>query len=132
MNLFQYLYSICNKYYIDFDNLSEEDRKKWSSFMILKYLSMDKNLLPIVNTLNTIENKFTDKELYIILFNIIPRGRYDFTYLGEKTAKVESFVGIKKSLKLLYQLTDKEAEMYLKIIPTSEYITYIQMAGMHE
>ena len=39
MNLFQYLYSICNKYYIDFDNLSEEDRKKWSSFMILKYLS---------------------------------------------------------------------------------------------
>jgi len=133
MTIFDHINALVYKKGINwFDNLNEEDRKSWSSFMVLRYLSMDYSLLPLTNYLNNNNHKLSDRDIFRLLYELIPKGKYDLKYLGQKLTVSKESNSVKKALKLIYSLTDKEVDEYLKIIKKEDYITIIQMAGLHE
>ena len=60
------------------DNLSEEDKKTWSNYMIHRFLSMNMNLVDIVNELQKYNLK--PKELYKLYTNVLPKGKQWLKY----------------------------------------------------
>ena len=61
------------------DNLSEEDKKTWSNYMIHRFLSMNMNLVDIVNELQKYNLK--PKDLYKLYTNILPKDNRFYKYV---------------------------------------------------
>lgn len=98
ITIFDYLNDIT---YLKTGRLPEErdpEMRGWNSYMILRYLSLDKYFLPIINILNEYQEILTSKELYLILVHIIPRGKKFLSYpkLNEKIYEDEEVELLKK------------------------------------
>jgi len=128
MTIHDHIYQVVFKKDLNsFKQLSDEDRKSWSSFMILKYLSQDISLLPTVNLLNMLHN-VSDEDMFLMMCKLIPKRKYDLSYIVPFTRTKSS---LQKALKVIYNLTDKEADMYEPLIDKKDTLYYIQMAGLH-
>jgi hypothetical protein len=100
------------------DKLDESDRKTWSNFMVLRFLSMNPDFLPLVAQIQPILQEVPPKAMYLALIDLIPKGRYYLKYIKPKGEdKYESWL-----LDLVtkhYQVSKMEAEDYLKILYNS-------------
>ena len=100
------------------DKLDESDRKTWSNFMVLRFLSMNPDFLPLVAQIQPVLQEVPPKAMYLALIDLIPKGRYYLKYMKPKGEdKYESWL-----LDLVtkhYQVSKIEAEDYLKILYNS-------------
>ena len=113
------------KYY---DNLSEEDKKTWSNFMINRFLSMNPEWIEIIATILPLTQTLEPKDMYKLYINVIPKGRYFLKYMKGKSAeKYESF--IIELIQKEYDCSEKQAIDYLEILYSNregrENIKYI-------
>ncbi len=128
-SLFDHIKAITNeqdpKY---FDNLSEEDKKSWSNFMINRFLSMNPDWVELIATILPLTQTLEPKDMYKLYINAIPKGRYFLKYMKGKSAeKYESF--IIELIKKEYDCSETQAIEYLDILYSTregrENIKYI-------
>jgi hypothetical protein len=115
-SLFDHIKAITNeqdpKY---FDNLSEEDKKSWSNFMINRFLSMNPDWVELIATILPLTQTLEPKDMYKLYINAIPKGRYFLKYMKGKSAeKYEDF--IVELLKKEYDCSEKQAHDYLEVL----------------
>ena len=122
-DLFYHIYHIQFQQNKNHLNLcSAEKRKGWSTFMILKFFSMDHELLLAMNHLNKYQGQLSDEQMYEFIIRLLPKKKYNLNYLKEK--KKEDIDQIIGCIQQAYDCTPNKAYEYYKILNKKE-INYI-------
>tara|TARA_R100001198_G_C5137619_1_gene152924 strand:+ start:10 stop:516 length:507 start_codon:yes stop_codon:yes gene_type:complete len=64
------------------DEISDEDKKSWSNYMVNRFLSMNSDWMELVNELQ--KYNLQPKELYKLYTNILPKGKRWLRYMKGK------------------------------------------------
>lgn len=70
-----------------FDTLTDEDKKTFVNYMINRFLSMDMNLIEVIDQLQKHSVGLKPKDYYRVLREVVPQGRAFHKYI--KSAKEE-------------------------------------------
>jgi hypothetical protein len=111
-----------------FDNLSEEDLKSWSNFMINRFLSMKPEWIELIASLLPLTQTLRPKEMYKLYINILPKGKQYLKYTkGKSEDKYEEF--LVELIKKDYSVPESQALEYIDILYSTregrENIKYI-------
>ena len=71
------------------DKLSDGDKKTWSNYMILRFISMKYDWLPLISELQPLVQELPPKQMYLALIDLLPKGKEFLRYI--KGRKVESY-----------------------------------------
>jgi len=113
LTIFSYLQDISmgKKGNIYYDK--DPDLKKFDTFMILRYLSLEKSLVPFVNILNQYQGVLSKLQMYLFLIAMIPRDNRFLQYPKLKE-KIYSDIDI-NYIQQYFQCTQIEALEFLKL-----------------
>jgi hypothetical protein len=89
----------------------DENLKAFNNFMALRFLSMDRDNIDIVNALNQFQGVLDKKAMYELLVDVIPQQKGYIKYISNKK-KEKDYVS---HICDYYQCSPKEAEEYIKI-----------------
>ena len=114
------------------DEFTEEERKKFSPFIINRWLSMDKEFLEIVNffqkySIGTLE----PREVYKWYCNMLPKGKRFNKYIkGKKDKKYNTeLIDI---MVINFECSKSQVKDYLDLIAKDELIEILEKYGMNE
>lgn len=97
------------------ESLSEADKRTWSNYMVLRFLSMDLDLIGDIAEIQPYVQELKPKHLYKLFDDMIPKSSRYLRYIsGDKTNKYEEWL-----VSLLcnhYNVSRKEASEYLDIL----------------
>jgi len=115
-SLFDHIKAVTNeqdpKYW---DKLDESDKKTWSNYMVLRFLSMKYEWVETIATIQPYLQEVPPKAMYLALIDILPKGRHFMKYMKPKGAdKYESW--LVELVAKHYEVSKLEAEDYLKIL----------------
>ena len=118
--LFDHINQITNvqdpKYW---DRLDESDKKTWSNYMVLRFLSMKYEWVEMVAELQPYLQEVPPRACYLALIDILPKGKQYLKYTKPKTAdKYEGW--LVELVAGYYEVSKLEAEEYLKILYSSK------------
>ena len=114
--LFDHIKAITNeqnpKYW---DTLEESDKKTWSNYMVLRFLSMNYDWVSLIAQLQPYLQEVPPKAMYLALIDLLPKSRTFLKYMKASSSdKYEDwFVEL---VAKHYQVSKSEAEDYLKIL----------------
>jgi hypothetical protein len=95
--------------------LDDEDNSYTSTFntyMVLRFLSMNEGLCPLINSINHIQDSLDKKEMYKLLVNYIPK-----TNTYDQFVKTHSSKEVyEEDVAEYYQCSIKEAREYINIM----------------
>lgn len=98
-------------------SFSEEDWKKWNTYLINKFLSQKLEYIDVVNQVQTID--FSKKELiYSIYRNLIPKKKVWLSLVKNQSSKISE--DLIKNIAKYYQCSHSEAETYILILDKEE------------
>jgi hypothetical protein len=112
-----------------FDNLSEEDKKTWSNYMIHRFLSMNFDFVDIIAEFQPLTQTMEPKMFYLLMIGIIPKGKYYLRYIRGKSEETfdEKIVEL---LQIEYNCSKSTAIDYYNILTNikegDEYIVYLK------
>ena len=116
MNLFDWLKQITyNKG--DWDSFSDDDKKSWNNYMVHRFLSMNPNYIEVVNIVQKYQY-LTDKQVYTIYKNLIPKRNVFLKYIKGKKDKTSA-----EDIKYLadyFECSTREIKEYIDIVPKEE------------
>jgi hypothetical protein len=115
-SLFDHVKAVTNeqnpKYW---DTLEEADKKSWSNYMMLRFLSMKYEWVETIATIQPYLQEVPPKAMYLALIDILPKGRHFMKYMKAKGAdKYEGW--LVELVANHYEVSKLEAEDYLKIL----------------
>ena len=118
-SLFDHIKAITNeqdpKYW---DKLDESDKKTWSNYMVLRFLSMKYEWVETIAAVQPYLQEVPPKAMYLALIDLLPKGRHFMKYMKPKGA--DKYEGWLIDLVAKHYETSKlEAEDYLKILYAS-------------
>jgi len=118
--LFDHITQITNvqdpKYW---DKLDESDKKTWSNYMVLRFLSMKYEFVETIATVQPYLQEVPPKAMYLALIDLLPKGRHFMKYMKPKGAdKYEGW--LVELVANHYEVSKLEAESYLKILYNSK------------
>jgi len=97
-----------------FDNMTEVDKKTFSTYMINRYLSMNPEWLFITNIVQQYSFDMTSEALYKVYANFIPKGRTFLKWVkGKKEKKYNK--ELIELISLYYEVPQREAINYITI-----------------
>jgi len=111
ISLFTYLDDICYRKTGKVPLNGDYEMKKFDSFMILRFLSLESNYLPLINIFNQFQDVLTKKELYLSLIKIIPKSKKFLKY-----PKLEKLIYKEELLQLLgkyFECSKRDIKEYL-------------------
>ena len=113
--LFDHIKQITNvqdpKYW---DKLEEADRKTFSNYMVLRFLSMKYEWIDTIAAIQPYLQEVPKKAMYLALIDILPKGRHFMKYMKAKGAdKYEKW--LVELVAKHYEVSKIQAEDYLKI-----------------
>ena len=86
------------------DDISDEDKKSWSNYMVNRFLSMKMDWTELVNEVQKYQLK--PKELYKVYIDILPKKKHWLKYIkGDKSMKYPKWV---YEIVAKYQLSDAQ------------------------
>jgi hypothetical protein len=108
---------------------SETDRKKFSPFIINRWLSMDTDFIEIVNYFQKYSiGQLKPKEVYKWYCDILPKGKRFNKYIkGKKSKKYEDW--LTKLLCNHFECSKLQVTEYLELIDKEELKTILEMYG---
>ena len=108
---------------------SETDRKKFSPFIINRWLSMDTDFIEIVNYFQKYSiGQLKPREVYKWYCDILPKGKRFNKYIkGKKSKKYEDW--LIKLLSNYYKCSKLQVTEYLELIDKQELKTILEMYG---
>jgi len=86
MKIFDWLNQI-TLYKQPWDSFSEEDHKSFNTFIINRFLSMNKDWIEIVNMLQQYTIGMESKDVYNLYISLIPKGKKFLKYIKGKMDK---------------------------------------------
>lgn len=126
INLFTFLKDIT--YHKNGDLLTDSTRSVFNKFMILRFISMDDDLIAISNILNKYQATLSKSQLYKLLLYLIPKQKRFLNYIGKNKSEKENDKLI-NLLKDYYRISDTEAQQYADIMSDSEKKRFIYKFG---
>ena len=114
------------------NEFTEDEQKKFSPFIINRWLSMDKDFLEIVNyfqkySIGTLE----PREVYKWYCDMLPRGKRFNKYIkGKKDKKYN--VELIDIMVTHFECSKSQVKDYLELIHKDELIEILQKYGMNE
>jgi hypothetical protein len=118
--LFDHIKAITNeqdpKY---FDKLDDADKKTFSNFMIIRYMTMHPDWVTLISELQPTIQELPPKLLYKVLISVVPKGRHFLKYMkGSKSEQYEKW--IVELVARYYEVSINEAEDYMEILLKSK------------
>ena len=114
------------------DDFTEDEQKKFSPFIINRWLSMDKDFLEIVNyfqkySIGTLE----PREVYKWYCDMLPKGKRFNKYIkGKKDKKYNS--ELLDIMVTHFECSKSQVKDYLDLIAKDELIEILEKYGMNE
>jgi hypothetical protein len=100
----------------DWDSFSDADKKSFSPFMVVRYLSMNKDILPLVNHYqNYIIEVMPHKAVYQFWCGVLPKKKTYLKYIKGKKDKFNKEVI--DYLVRYFEVSKQQASEYVKLIP---------------
>jgi len=98
------------------EDLSEEDKKSWSNYMIARFFSMESEFVEIINEFQTYSNGIlSSKDYYKLLYDVLPKKSFFLKYI-----KAKNKVDIEQELTSVfcnhYELGKNEVYGYIKYL----------------
>jgi hypothetical protein len=96
------------------DDISDEDKKSWSNYMVNRFLSMKMDWIDIVNEVQ--KYQMEPEMLYKVYTNIFPKGKQWLKYIkGDKKMKYPKWVyeTVAKHLQISMREANDAVEMYV-------------------
>ncbi len=114
--LFDHIKQITNvqdpKYW---DKLEPEDKKTFSNYMVLRFLSMKYEWIETIAAVQPYLQEAPPKAMYLALIDLLPKGRHFMKYMKPKGAdKYEGW--LVELVAKHYETSKLQAEDYLKIL----------------
>lgn len=97
------------------EDLSREEKKSWSSFMITRFLSMREEYLPILNELQPLVQHMRDKDVYRLYMEIIPYDDGFLKYISSNESQRSVPDWAMDILKEEFRASEEEVRTYLDI-----------------
>jgi hypothetical protein len=118
--LFDHINAVSKEQKADYwKTLSDGDRKTWSNFMILRFLSMNRDFIELIADLQPLIQELKPEYLYKVLIEVIPKGKYYFKYIkGKNEDKYEKWVV--SLVSKYYEVSMDEATEYVHILYQSK------------
>jgi hypothetical protein len=92
---------------------NDDNLKAFTNFMALRFLSMDRDNIDIINALNQFQGVMDKKSMYDILIDVIPPKSGYIRYVSNKKSDEESeYISCVSEY---YQCSIKEAKEYISI-----------------
>ena len=113
----------------DWNDFTEDEQKKFSPFIINRWLSMDKDFIEIVNVfqkyaIGTLE----PREVYMWYRDVLPKGKRFNKYIkGKKDKKYDSELIV--LLTKHFECNKLEVKKYLELIDKNELIKILENYG---
>lgn len=115
-NLFDHLEAVKEEKDPDYwDRLGREDKKKWSTFMVRRFLSQRKEYLPILNELQPLTQHMRDKDVYRLYAEIIPYDDGFIKYISSNESDRSVPDWAIDILKEEFQASEEEVREYIDI-----------------
>jgi hypothetical protein len=116
LTLFDHIKAVTNdqnpKYW---EKLDTVDKKTWSNYMILRFLSMKYEWVELISDIQPYLQELPPKTLYLTLIDIIPKSKTFLKYI--KSTGDESYEQwIIDLVAMKYQVSKSEAEEYVRIL----------------
>jgi len=114
--LFDHLNAICDKKDPKYwDSLDESERKTWSNYMILRFLSMKPEWIELIADIQPYLQEAPPKAMYLCLIGLIPKTRAFLKYM--KPASSEKYEDwIIELICKYYNVSKLQAEEYYLIL----------------
>ena len=114
--LFDYIKAITNEQDPNFwDTLDESDKKGWSTYMVIRYMTMNPQWVELIADIQPYLQEAPPKAVYKALIGLLPKSRTFLKYM--KAASSEKYEDwLVKLVMKNYEVSDTEAEEYLKIL----------------
>lgn len=130
-SLFEHLSGIKEKK-VKWDTLSEMDKKSFEPYMINRFLSMNIDLLPIINILQKYTiGDLTPKEVYKLYLDFLPKEKSFDKYIKGKSEDKHN-KELLKYLSMWYGVSQREAVDYLELLPKEEVLKIVMKYGKTE
>jgi hypothetical protein len=118
-SLFDHIKAVTNeqdpKYW---DKLDESDKRTWSNYMVLRFLSMKYEWVETIAAVQPYLQEVPPKAMYLAMIDLLPKGRHFMKYMKPTGAdKYESW--LVELVAKHYEVSKLEAEDYLKILYAS-------------
>ena len=111
----------------DWNSFSESDQKKFSPFMVNRYLSMGGDYLQIVNYMQKYWMVTPHKSLYQFYCNLLPKKKTFLRYMNGKKQKTNQLVI--PFITEYFQVSKHEASEYYDLMTKEELILLIKKFG---
>jgi len=130
-SIFQHLSGIKEKKE-SWKSLSDMDKKSFSPFIINRWLSMNLDLLPIVNILQKYTIGFLSaRDVYKVYLDFLPKKKtFDKYIKGSKSSKYNKEV--LEYLSKWYGVSQREVTEYLEILPKGDVMNILMKYGLTE
>lgn len=127
--IFQHLSGIKEKKE-SWESLSEMDKKSFTPFIINRWLSMNMDLLPIINVLQKYTiGLLTPRDVYKVYLDFLPKKKtFDKYIKGKKDGKYNK--ELLEYLSKWYGVSQREVVDYLEILPKEEVISILMKYGL--
>jgi hypothetical protein len=111
------------------NDFTEDEQKKFSPFIINRWLSMDMEFIEIVNYFQKYSiGQLKPREVYKWYCDILPKGKRFNKYIkGKKSKKYEDW--LIKLLSNYYKCSKLQVTEYLELIDKQELKTILEMYG---
>ena len=113
-NLFDHINAITSRQHSNYwDEISDEDKKSWSNYMVNRFLSIKMEWIEFVNEVQKYPLK--PKELYKVYTDILPKKRQWLKYIkGDKEMKYPNWVYeiVAKHLQISLREASDAVDMY--------------------
>ena len=113
-SLFDHINAITSQQHPNYwDEISDEDKKSWSNYMVNRFLSMKMDWIELVNEVQKYPLK--PKELYKVYTDILPKKRQWLKYIkGDKEMKYPKWVYeiVAKHLQISLREASDAVDMY--------------------
>ena len=113
-NLFDHINAITSQQHSNYwDEITDEDKKSWSNYMVNRFLSMKMEWVEFVNEVQKYPLK--PKELYKVYTDILPKKRQWLKYIkGDKEMKYPNWVYeiVAKHLQISLREASDAVDMY--------------------
>jgi hypothetical protein len=97
------------------DKLDESDKKTWSNYMILRFLSMKPEWIELIADISPYIQEAPPKAMYLALIGLIPKTRAFLKYM--KPASADKYEGwVIELVAKYYEVSKLEAEDYVHIL----------------
>ena len=115
----------------DWDSFSDADKKSFSPFMIVRYLSMNKDILPLVNHYqNYMIQVMPHKAVYQFWCGVLPKKKTYLKYIKGKKDKYNKEVI--DYLVDYFEVSRLQASEYRELIPKDNLIHMLKEYGKND